>query len=250
MLTKRIIPCLDIKDWKVVKWTKFLNLKDAWDPIELWKFYSESWADELVFLDISATQENRNTLVELVKKISKNLQIPFTVWWWIKSVNEIEEILKSWADKVSLNSAAIKNPNLIKEASEKFWSQAIVVAIDYKKEDWKYTVFSAWWTIKTNLELFDWCKDIENLWAWELLLTWIDSDWTKKWFDTFVLDKISKLVNIPIIASWWAGKKEDFLDLFNINIDWALAASVFHFWEIEINDLKKYLQKNNIKVRI
>ena len=250
MLTKRIIPCLDIKNWRVVKWTNFENLKDAWDPIELWKYYSDVWADELVFLDITATKERRETLIDTVRQISKNLQIPFTAWWWIKTIEEIKLILKSWADKVSLNSSVITNPELIKKASDKFWSQAIVIAIDYKKIDNKYFVFSSWWSIKTDLDLFKWCKQVCKLWAWELLITWMDFDWTKNGFDLKVLDKISKMVNIPIIASGWAWKKEDFLNVFKLNVQWALAASVFHYSEINIKDLKQYLNKNKIPIRI
>ena len=249
MLTKRIIPCLDIKDWKVVKWTNFLNLKNAWNPIELAKKYSEMWADELVFLDISATQEKRKTLVSLVKEISKNIQIPFTVWWWISSVEEIEEILKSWADKVSLNSSVVKNPNLIKKASERFWNQAIVVAIDYKKIWENYKVFISWGKKETDLELFSWVKKCEKLWAWEFLLTSMDNDWVKKWFDLEVLKKVSEISWVPIIASGWAWNKKDFLECFKNWIDWALAASVFHFWEIEIWELKGYLRENGIEIR-
>lgn len=214
MLSKRIIPCLDIKDWQVVKGTNFANLQNYWNALLLAEKYCRQWADELVFLDINATSEKRQTLISLVEKIAKNIHIPFTVWGGIKSIEMIDTIFRAWADKVSLNSAVISNPKLLQEASEKFWRQSIVVAVDYKKVLSDYKIFIWWWKIETSWKLSDRCIECERLWAWELLLTSIDHDGMKKWFDNAVMNAISNIVNVPIIASWWCWSEKDFLDLF------------------------------------
>lgn len=258
MLAKRIIPCLDIKDWQVVKGTNFVNLQNFWDALLLAEKYCKQWADELVFLDINATNEKRQTLISLVEKIAKNINIPFTVWGGINSIEIMDRLFKAWADKVSLNSAAIKNPKLLQEASEKFGRQSVVVAIDYKKiENWEskiennYKVFIWWWKTETDWKLSDRCIECEKLWAWELLLTSIDHDGMKQWFDMQIMNQILSIVKLPIIASWWCWSEKDFLDLFqNTVCTWWLWASVFHTWQIDIRNLKKYLYENKISIRL
>jgi imidazole glycerol-phosphate synthase subunit HisF len=251
MLTKRIIPCLDIKNGRTVKGINFVDLKDAGDPVELAKKYSEEGADELVFLDISATEERRKTLVDLVRNVAKAINIPFTVGGGISAVEDVSILLKNGADKVSINSSAVKNPNLINELAQEFGSQCIVVAIDAKKikEDWIVHLVGG--KVPTELNLFDWAIEVEKRGAGELLFTSMNNDGTKNGFANEALAKLSTLVNIPIIASGGAGTMQHFADTFiNGNADAALAASVFHFQEIEIPVLKTFLKEQNIEVRI
>ncbi|MCB9173968.1 MAG: imidazole glycerol phosphate synthase subunit HisF [Flavobacteriales bacterium] len=251
MLTKRIIPCLDIKDGRTVKGVNFINLIDAGDPVELAKIYANEGADELVFLDISATEEKRKTLLKLVERVAEQVNIPFTVGGGISSVEDVELLLKSGADKVSINSSAVKNPNLINQLADKFGSQCIVVAIDAKQVNGLWKVHLVGGKVATELNLFDWAKEVEQRGAGEILFTSMDNDGTKNGFANEALAQLTKLVNISIIASGGAGNIQHFIDCFNeSNADAALAASVFHFKEIEINQLKKELRRNNIPVRI
>lgn len=251
MVNKRIIPCLDIKDGRVVKGTNFVNLVDAGSPVELAERYSEKGADELVFLDITASHEKRKTLVELVKDVAKAIRIPFTVGGGISELSDIEALLKAGADKVSLNSSIVKNPELIEKASKRFGSQAIVAAIDVKLVNDVYKIFVKGGREETELEGFSWCKKVTEMGAGEILLTSMDRDGTKSGFDLDFLKKLTSIVNVPVIASGGAGKMEDFLDAFvQANVDACLAASLFHFEILAISDLKKYLKENNVKVRI
>ncbi len=258
MLTKRIIPCLDIKDGRVVKGVNFENMRDAGDPIELVIQYSLSGADELVFLDISATNEKRKTLSDLVTKIARNINIPFTVGGGISSIDDVSLLLNSGADKISINSAAFKNPNLISDLSDRFGSQCIVVAIDTKfvrtdsfgeKDDWY--VYLNGGKIKTEMKAIDWAEKIVAMGAGEILLTAMNNDGTKKGFANDITKCISEKVNVPIIASGGAGTMEHFRDAFLLGkADATLAASVFHYNEIDIKKLKEYLKKENISIRI
>ena len=251
MLTKRIIPCLDIKNGRTVKGVNFVNLIDAGDPVALAKQYADVGADELVFLDISATLEGRKTMLEMVLKVAAQVNIPFTVGGGISSVEDVDNLLQSGADKVSINSSAIKRPELINELSQKFGSQCVVVAIDAKKIDGKWVVHLAGGTIPTELELFDWAKEVAQRGAGEILFTSMDNDGTKAGFANEALAKLSALVNIPIIASGGAGSVQHFTDTFvKGKSDAALAASVFHFGEIPIPTLKQELKNNSIQVRL
>ena len=251
MLTKRIIPCLDIKNGRTVKGVNFVGLRDAVDPVELAKKYSEAGADELVFLDISATEERRKTLIPLVREVAKAINIPFTVGGGISSVEDVEILLKNGADKISINSSAVKNPQLINELASKFGSQCIVVAIDAKQVNDEWLVHLVGGKEATGINLFDWAKEVEQRGAGEILFTSMNNDGTKDGFANEALAKLSDLVNIPIIASGGAGTKEHFLDTFiRGRADAALAASVFHFDEIQIPNLKKYLNTNDILVRL
>ncbi len=251
MLTKRIIPCLDIKNGRTVKGINFVDLKDAGDPIELAKIYSQCGADELVFLDITATHEQRKTLTDLVEKIAKEINIPFTVGGGINSLTIVDEIIKAGADKVAVNSAAIKNPELIKEISSTYGSQCLVLAVDAKFIENKWWVYLSGGRIKTDLELFSWVKQAEQLGAGEILFTSMDHDGTKNGFAIEALSEMRNNISIPIIASGGAGKMEHFSELFlNTSIDAALAASIFHFNEISIPVLKEFLLKKEIPIRI
>ena len=251
MLAKRIIPCLDIQDSRTVKGVNFVDLIDAGDPVELAKVYSKIGADELVFLDITATKEDRRTFAKLVKEIAKNINIPFTVGGGIKSVEDVDILLKSGADKVSINSYAVKNPDFINELASKFGCQCVVVAIDAKFEDNDWYVYLVGGRVKTEIKLFDWAKEVEKRGAGEILFTSMDNDGTKNGFSNKALSKLSNMVNIPVIASGGAGKIEHFTDVFKKGCaDAALAASVFHFNEIDINTLKKELKNNEIPVRL
>ena len=251
MLTKRIIPCLDIKNGRTVKGVNFVNLIDAGDPVALAKQYAEVGADELVFLDISATLEGRKTMLEMVLKVAAQVNIPFTVGGGISTVEDVDALLHCGADKVSINSSAIKRPVLINELSQKFGSQCVVVAIDAKEIDGKWVVHLAGGTIPTQLELFEWAKEVENRGAGEILFTSMDHDGTKAGFANEALAKLSTLVNIPIIASGGAGSIQHFVDTFvKGKSDAALAASVFHFGEIPIPTLKQELKNNTIEVRL
>ncbi|WP_338409427.1 imidazole glycerol phosphate synthase subunit HisF [uncultured Flavobacterium sp.] len=251
MLTKRIIPCLDIKNGRTVKGINFIDLKDAGDPVELAKKYSENGADELIFLDISATEERRKTLVELVKNVAKTINIPFTVGGGISSIEDVSILLKNGADKVSINSSAIKNPNLINQLAAEFGSQCIVVAVDAKLIDGLWIVHLMGGKVATDLNLFDWVIEVANRGAGEILFTSMNNDGTKKGFANEALAQLSKSVSIPIIASGGAGTREHFEEAFTIGkADAALAASVFHFGNIEIPELKTYLKEKNIMIRL
>lgn len=251
MLTKRIIPCLDIKDGRTVKGVNFVDLRDAGDPVELAAIYAQEGADELVFLDISATEEKRKTLAELVYHVAETINIPFTVGGGISSVEDVDILLKNGADKVSINSSAVKRPELINELVAKFGSQCIVVAIDAKQIDGQWKVHLVGGKVPTEMDLFEWAKEVEQRGAGEILFTSMDHDGTKNGFANEALAKLSDLVNIPIIASGGAGTIPHFADTFKDGkADAALAASVFHFKEIEIKDLKNELKEEGIPVRI
>ncbi|GGG40443.1 imidazole glycerol phosphate synthase subunit HisF [Dokdonia pacifica] len=251
MIVKRIIPCLDIKNGRTVKGTNFVNLRDAGDPVELAKVYSDTGADELVFLDISATEERRKTLSDLVLRVASQVNIPFTVGGGISSVDDVDILLKNGADKVSINSSAVKRPELINELAAKFGSQCVVVAIDAKYIDGEWIVHLVGGKVPTTLNLFDWAKEVEQRGAGEILFTSMDNDGTKDGFANEALARLSDTLNIPIIASGGAGNKQHFKDAFTEGkADAALAASVFHFGEIPIPELKKELKAQGISVRI
>lgn len=250
MLTKRIIPCLDIKNGRTVKGVNFEGLRDAGDPVELAKRYSEEGADELVFLDITATIEKRKTLVDLVERVAAEINIPFTVGGGIKSVEEIEELLKAGADKVSLNSSIVKNPDLINQASAAFGAQAIVAAIDAKKNGRSWNVYVKGGREDTEMDAIEWMKEVQERGAGEILLTSMDRDGTKTGFDLEILKKIKKKIYIPVIASGGAGTIQHCIDaVIQGEADAVLAASIFHFQEIEISDLKSEMQQEGIPVR-
>lgn len=250
MLKKRIIPCLDIRDGRTVKGINFVNIRDAGDPVELGAFYADQGADELVFLDITATHEERKTFVELVKDIARHLNIPFTVGGGISSVEDVRPLLMAGADKVSVNSSAVKRPELINELVQEFGSQCVVVAIDARLEDGKWTVFTHGGRNPTERELYTWATEVEQRGAGELLFTSMNHDGTKQGFAVEALKKLSETVHIPVIASGGAGTMDHFKDVFEDNAaDAALAASIFHFKEIGIGELKDYLKGEDIPVR-
>lgn len=251
MLTKRIIPCLDIKNGRTVKGINFEGLRDAGDPIELAQRYSDEGADELVFLDITATLEKRKTLVELVTQIAKHINIPFTVGGGIKTVDEIEELLKAGADKVSLNSSIVHDPDLINRASKAFGAQAIVAAVDAKRHNTSWNVYIKGGTEDTGLDAIAWMQEVEARGAGEILLTSMDRDGTKSGFDLELLSQVNKKVRIPVIASGGAGSIQHCLEaITTAQADAILAASIFHFREIEIADLKQEMKKHGISVRL
>lgn len=251
MLKKRIIPCLDIQNGRTVKGINFVGIRDAGDPIELAKRYVEEGADELVFLDITATVERRKTLVQLVREIAQEINIPFTVGGGINSVEAVGEIVGAGADKVSINSAAIRQPKLIKNIANQYGSQCVVVAIDTKKEDGDWWVYVHGGRTRTEWKALDWAKEAEQLGAGEILLTSMNSDGTKDGFSIPITQQISAAVNIPVIASGGAGRVEDFKEVFEkTEASAGLAASIFHFGEIPIPVLKNYLKKENIKIRL
>ena len=251
MLTKRIIPCLDVKNGRTVKGINFMNLRDAGDPVELAKKYAKIGADELVFLDISATLEGRKTMQDMVLKVAEQVNIPFTVGGGISSLKDVDTLLKCGADKISINSSAVKNPDLINQLSNRFGNQCIVVAIDAKIINGEWKVHLAGGTIPTKINLFDWAREVERRGAGEILFTSMNNDGTKKGFANNALLKLSQVVNIPIIASGGAGNVEHFIEAFNYGkADAALAASVFHFGEIKILNLKEALKQKNIKVTL
>lgn len=247
---KRIIPCLDVKEGRVVKGTNFVGLKDAGDPVEIAKRYNDEGADELCFLDITASHEERDTIVHIVEKVAKTLFIPLTVGGGIRSIDDISRLLNAGCDKISLNSAAVKNPDLIEQAAVKFGSSCVVVAIDAKKTENSHNVFINGGRIDTGLDAYLWAKKVTELGAGEILLTSMDCDGMKKGFDLELTSKISKMLNIPVIASGGAGSMEHILEVFKSGADAALAASIFHYREIEIKALKEYLAQNGISVRI
>jgi len=250
MLKKRIIPCFDIKDGRVVKGINFLELKDAGDPIEMAALYAENGADELVFLDITATLENRKTLTDLVDKMASRINIPFTVGGGINSVEDAERMIRSGADKISINSAALKDPGLINQIANRFGSQAVVVAIDTKSSNEQWKVFSNGGRVQTNWNTLEWAKEVERRGAGEILLTSMNNDGTKNGFAIDITDKISQSLNIPIIASGGAGTMKHFEMVFkHTKATAALAATVFHYGELEIQTLKKYLKNKKIAIR-
>ena len=250
MLAKRIIPCLDVKDGKTVKGVNFVNFRDAGDPVELGKQYSDQGADELVFLDIAASHEGRKTFSDLVRRIAANISIPFTVGGGINELKDVETLLNAGADKVSINSAAIRNPHLIEEIANHFGSQVCVVAIDADEIDNRWVCYLNGGRIPTDKELFSWAREAEHRGAGEILFTSIKHDGVKTGYPNDALATLSDSLGIPIIASGGAGKKEDFRDVFTLGkADAALAASVFHFGEILIPELKQYLKNEGIIIR-
>ncbi len=251
MLTKRIIPCLDIKDGRTVKGTNFIQLRDAGDPVELAVRYCEEGADELVFLDITATTEKRKTLAKLVKDVATHINIPFTVGGGINTIEDVSVLLENGADKISINTSAVKNPVLIDELAKNFGSQCVVVAVDAKIINEQWTVVTHGGRNATTLLATSWAKEITERGAGEILLTSMEHDGTKSGFAIEITREISSSVSIPVIASGGAGTMQHFTEVFQMaNADAALAASIFHFKEIAIPDLKKYLAANKIPVRL
>lgn len=250
MLKKRIIPCLDIKDGRTVKGVNFVELRDAGDPVELARTYSELGADELVFLDITATHERRKTLSEMVRRVAEQISIPFTVGGGITSVEDASLMLQNGADKIAINSAAVRDPQLIKRLAERFGNQCVVVAIDAKQVEGTWKVFLNGGRLETELELFSWAEQAVSLGAGELLFTSMDHDGTKQGFAIEALKELTKRENVPVIASGGCGTIAHFTEVFQeTNVDAALAASVFHFGEIEIGALKEELENNGIATR-
>ena len=252
MITKRIIPCLDVRDGRVVKGVNFEGLSDVSSPVELAKFYSDNGADELVFYDITASAEGRALFTDILKKVAETIFIPLTVGGGINTVDDFDRVLKCGADKVSVNSGALKNPNLIYEAAKKYGNQCVVISADVKRENGKFTVYAKGGREKTELEAVSWIKKCVDMGAGEVVLNSIDTDGVKGGFDLEMLDAVCSAVNVPVIASGGAGKKEDFVELFKKipKADAGLAASIFHFKEVEIPDLKRTLKENGILVRI
>jgi len=251
MLAKRIIPCLDVKDGRTVKGTNFVNLRDAGDAAELAKIYSEQGADELVFLDITATNEKRRALSEFVRKVAAEINIPFTVGGGINRMEDIEVLLDSGADKVSINTSAVKNPQILSEAAKNFGSQCVVLAIDAKLVGGIWKVFLNGGRIETDLSAIEWANLGADLGAGEILLTSMNADGTRRGFEIELTRRVSESVKVPVIASGGAGKSEHFVEVFEQGkADAALAAGIFHFREIEIPILKKYLKQQNVEVRI
>lgn len=252
MLTKRIIPCLDVNMGRVVKGVNFVNLKDVGDPVEIAQYYNEQGADELVFLDITATHEGRGTMIDVVERTAEKVFIPLTVGGGIRDINDYKEILRAGADKVSVNSAAVRDKYLISRAADKFGSQCVVVAVDGKmREDrsgWNVVINGG--RIDTGLDLLEWVRDVEKLGAGEILLTSMDADGTKNGYDIALTKAVAEAVNIPVIASGGCGKLEHFAEVFQeTKADAALAASLFHYKELTISEVKEYLTKTNIPVR-
>mgnify|MGYP006300589971 CR=1 FL=1 len=251
MLSKRIIPCLDIKDGRTVKGVNFVDLRDAGDPVELGRRYAEEGADELVFLDITATVEKRKTLVKLVKNIAKEVNIPFTVGGGISNVEDVAALLNAGADKISINSAAVKDPSLISRLSQRFGSQCVVLAIDAKKRGDSWEVYIHGGRKPTGIDAIEWAQAGEERGAGEILLTSMDCDGTKDGFDIELTKAIGNSVKLPVIASGGAGSEQHFADVFQAaNADAGLAASIFHFQEIAIKDLKEYLDKEGVEIRL
>ncbi|WP_434640584.1 imidazole glycerol phosphate synthase subunit HisF [Thermoanaerobacterium thermosaccharolyticum] len=253
MLSKRIIPCLDVKDGRVVKGVNFVNLKDAGDPVDVAEEYNRAGADEIVFLDITASYEKRDIMIDVVKRTSEKVFIPLTVGGGIRTVDDFRRILRAGADKISINSEAVKNPDLIKDASKKFGSQCVVVAIDAKRRDDNtgFDVYINGGRVNTRYDVLEWAKKVESLGAGEILLTSMDADGTKNGYDIELTCMVAEKVNIPVIASGGAGNKEHFKEvLTEAKADAALAASLFHYGELKISELKSYLKENQIPVRM
>ena len=251
MITKRIIPCLDVKDGKVVKGVNFDNLKDVNSPIELGKYYSSCGADELVFYDITASSDGRKLFTEVLTEVAKNVFIPLTVGGGINTIDDFDRVLKCGADKVSVNSGAIRNPDIIKQGALKYGSQCVVISVDVKRVDGKYTVFAKGGRENTGIEALSWIKKCVENGAGEVVVNSIDTDGVKKGFDIPLLKEVCNIVNVPVIASGGAGSIEDFITLFREipTIDAGLAASIFHFGEVGIKELKNRLKQENINVR-
>ncbi len=251
MLAKRIIPCLDVKEGRVVKGVNFVSLIDAGDPVTLAEFYNKEGADELVFLDITASYEKRGIMLDVAERVAQKVFIPFTVGGGIRNIQDIENLLMAGADKISINTQAVRNPKFIEEASLRFGAQCIVVAIDAKKEGDRYTVYVEGGRTPTGLDAIEWAKEVEERGAGEILLTSIDKDGTKDGYELTLTKAISDAVSIPVIASGGAGKIEDFFKVFDYaNADAALAASLFHFGTLRIEELKKYLKEKGVEVRL
>jgi cyclase len=251
MLAKRIIPCLDVDKGRVVKGVKFQNLRDAGDPVEVAKSYEEQSADELVFLDITASAEERKIMIEVVQRVAETIFIPFTVGGGVSSLEDIRRLLSAGADKVSINTAAVKNPQLIYESAKRFGSQCIVVAIDAKRSERGWEVYIHGGRTPTGLDAVEWAKRVESLGAGEILLTSMDADGTKKGYDIELCRAVASAVSIPVIASGGAGTMEHFYEVFTqTNVDAALAASLFHFKEVSIPGLKAYLKNKGVHVRL
>ncbi len=250
MLTKRIIPCLDVKNGRIVKGVNFLNLQDAGDPVELAYLYSKTGADELVLLDISATEEKRKTVLTMVKAIARKISIPFTIGGGISELSDAYELLNAGADKISLNTSAFKNPKLIEDMAHQFGSQFVVVAVDSRKVDNIQKVHLIGGRLATDIKSLDWIKEAEQRGAGEILLTSMDQDGTKEGFDISFMAEVNQTLKIPLIASGGAGKKEHFYSIFEkTGVDAALAASIFHFNEVAIPSLKEYLMEMGIAIR-
>ena len=252
MHTKRIIPCLDVNNNRVVKGINFVNLRDAGDPVEVATAYNEAGADEIVFLDITASSDNRNTVVDMVRRVAEKVFIPFTVGGGIRTVENFKELLREGADKIAVNSAAINNPRLISDAADKFGSQCVVVAIDAKRRDDNsgWNIYKNGGRIDTGMDALEWAMEVDKLGAGEILLTSMDCDGTKNGYDIQLSKMIAENVSVPVIASGGAGNKEDFLRVLTEGkVDAALAASLFHYKELEIMDLKKYLYESGVPVR-
>lgn len=253
MHTKRIIPCLDVNNNRVVKGVNFVNLRDAGDPVEVAKAYNKAGADELVFLDITASSDNRNTVVDMVRRVAEQVFIPFTVGGGIRTVDDFKTLLREGADKISINSSAIMNPRLISDASDKFGSQCVVVAIDAKRraDGSGWNIYKNGGRVDVGIDAVEWARKVDKLGAGEILLTSMDCDGVKQGYDVELTRIISENVSIPVIASGGAGKKEHFYDaLTEGKADAALAASLFHYKELEINDLKHYLKEKGVQVRV
>ena len=252
MITKRIIPCLDVKDGRVVKGVNFLGLADVSSPVKLAKYYSDMGADELVFYDITASAEGRALFTDILTEVARTIFIPLTVGGGINTLDDFDRVLKCGADKVSVNSGAIRNPQLIKDAAERYGDQCVVISADIKRVDGEFRVFAKGGRVDTGMEGISWIKKCVDLGAGEVVVNSIDTDGVKGGFDIELLEQVTAAVNVPVIASGGAGSMADFVDLFKKipDIDAGLAASVFHFGEIEINDLKRELLKNGITVRI
>ncbi|MBU3157302.1 imidazole glycerol phosphate synthase subunit HisF [Clostridium estertheticum] len=253
MLTKRIIPCLDVTNGRVMKGINFVNLTDVGDPVEIAEFYNSEGADEIVFLDITATHEGRKTMIDVIKRTAEKVFIPLTVGGGIKSIEDFKEILRAGADKISINSAAIRNPKLITQAASKYGSQCVVVAIDGKKNEnnigWHVVINGG--RINTGLDAVKWAKEVEELGAGEILLTSMDADGTKQGYDIEFINAITDIVNIPVVASGGCGKIEDFYEVFEKSgADAALAASLFHYKELSIREVKEYLKHKEVEIRI
>ena len=251
MITKRIIPCLDVRNGRVVKGVNFDNLNDVSSPIELGKFYSDCGADELVFYDITASSDGRKLFTDILKEVAENIFIPLTVGGGINTIQDFDRVLKCGADKVSVNSGAIRNPNLIREAAEKYGNQCVVISADIKRVNGEFRVYAKGGREDTGMEAISWIKKCVSLGAGEVVVNSIDTDGVKKGFDIEMLKAVCDAVNVPVIASGGAGSAKDFLDLFNEipEIDAGLAASIFHFGEVKISDLKDMLRNNGINVR-
>ncbi len=251
MLAKRIIPCLDVDRGRVVKGVKFVNLRDAGDPVEVAKRYEEEGADELVFLDITASAEGRGIMIEVVKEVAQTVFMPFTVGGGIRTLEDMRKILEAGADKVSVNTSAVKNPKIVEEGAKAFGSQCIVVAIDAKRKGKSWEVYINGGRTPTGLDAVEWARRVESLGAGEILLTSMDRDGTKEGYDIELCKAVAEAVSIPVIASGGAGKKEHFFEVFEEGkVDAALAASLFHFGEVTIPELKSYLKEKGINVRL